>query len=94
MPDVAKSTPSRLPQPGECGQCLQHPPPLGEVHALFDYAFPLDRLLPRLKFHADFAAGRTAVVRRLLELDPLFHSGRARELWLDAAHRNLKGELA
>ncbi|WP_104043542.1 DUF4031 domain-containing protein [Arthrobacter sp. ZGTC412] len=43
---------------------------------------------------ADFAAGRTAVVRRLLELDPLFHSGRARELWLDAAHRNLKGELA
>lgn len=43
---------------------------------------------------ADFVAGRTAVVRRLLELDPLFHSGRARELWLDAAHRNLKGELA
>ena len=43
---------------------------------------------------ADFAAGRTAVVRRLLELDPLFHSGRAKELWLDAAHRNLKGELA
>ncbi|MEW1983702.1 DUF4031 domain-containing protein [Pseudarthrobacter oxydans] len=43
---------------------------------------------------ADFAAGRTAVVRRLLELDPLFHSDRARELWLDAAHRNLKGELA
>jgi predicted metal-dependent HD superfamily phosphohydrolase len=43
---------------------------------------------------ADFAAGRAAVVRRLLELDPLFHSGRAKELWLDAAHRNLKGELA
>jgi predicted metal-dependent HD superfamily phosphohydrolase len=43
---------------------------------------------------ADFAAGRAAVVRQLLELDPLFHSGRARELWLDAAHRNLKGELA
>ena len=43
---------------------------------------------------ADFAAGRAAVVRHLLELDPLFHSGRAQELWLDAAHRNLKGELA
>jgi predicted metal-dependent HD superfamily phosphohydrolase len=43
---------------------------------------------------ADFAAGRAAVVRHLLELDPLFHTGRARELWLDAAHRNLKGELA
>lgn len=43
---------------------------------------------------ADFAAGRAAVVRHLLELDPLFHSDRARELWLDAAHRNLQGELA
>ncbi|RAX45304.1 DUF4031 domain-containing protein [Arthrobacter sp. AQ5-06] len=43
---------------------------------------------------ADFAAGRAAVVRHLLELDPLFHSARARELWLDAARRNLKGELA
>ena len=43
---------------------------------------------------ADFAAGRAAVVRHLLELDPLFHTGRAQELWLDAAHRNLEGELA
>lgn len=43
---------------------------------------------------ADFAAGRAAVVRHLLELDPLFHSDRARELWLDAARRNLLGELA
>ncbi|MDQ0632228.1 putative metal-dependent HD superfamily phosphohydrolase [Arthrobacter pascens] len=43
---------------------------------------------------ADFAAGRAAVVRHLLELDPLFHSQRARELWLDAARRNLQGELA
>ncbi|MET3719910.1 MULTISPECIES: DUF4031 domain-containing protein [unclassified Arthrobacter] len=42
---------------------------------------------------ADFAAGRAAVVRQLLELDPLFHTGRAKELWQDAAHRNLKGEL-
>ncbi|MDQ0824043.1 putative metal-dependent HD superfamily phosphohydrolase [Arthrobacter sp. B2I5] len=43
---------------------------------------------------ADFSAGRAAVVRHLLELDPLFHHPRARELWQDAAHRNLKGELA
>jgi predicted metal-dependent HD superfamily phosphohydrolase len=41
----------------------------------------------------DFTAGRAAVVRRLLDLDPLFHTSRARELWLDAAHRNLRGEL-
>lgn len=47
-----------LPQPGSCGACLQQPPPLAETHAAFDYAFPLDRLLPRLKFHRDFAAGR------------------------------------
>ena len=47
-----------LPQAGQCGQCLQAPPPLDDVHAVFDYAFPLDRLLPRLKFHRDFAAGR------------------------------------
>ena len=43
---------------------------------------------------ADFAAGRAAVVRRLLALDPLFRNARARELWLDAARRNLQAELA
>jgi predicted metal-dependent HD superfamily phosphohydrolase len=42
----------------------------------------------------DFAAGRAAVVRGLLQLEPLFHTGRAKELWLEAAHRNLRGELA
>ena len=47
-----------LPHPGTCGGCLHRPPPLAAAHAAFDYAFPLDRLLPRLKFHADFAAGR------------------------------------
>lgn len=43
---------------GLCGICQHEPPPLDAVHAAFDYAFPLDRLLPRLKFHRDFAAGR------------------------------------
>lgn len=47
-----------LPSPGTCGACLQQPPPMTETHAVFDYAFPLDRLLPRLKFHHDFASGR------------------------------------
>lgn len=42
---------------------------------------------------ADFAAGRAAVVRTLLELDPLFHTARGRELWQDAARKNLQGEL-
>jgi predicted metal-dependent HD superfamily phosphohydrolase len=36
---------------------------------------------------------RAAVVRQLLALDPLFHTERARTLWLDAARRNLQGEL-
>jgi len=43
---------------------------------------------------ADFAAGRAAVVRQLLELDPLFHTARGRELWEDSARRNLQAELA
>ena len=43
---------------------------------------------------ADFAAGRAAVVRQLLELDPLFHTARGRELWEDTARRNLQAELA
>jgi predicted metal-dependent HD superfamily phosphohydrolase len=42
---------------------------------------------------ADFAAGRAAVVRHLLDLDPLFHTDRGRQLWLEAAQRNLAGEL-
>ncbi|UVJ39095.1 DUF4031 domain-containing protein [Arthrobacter sp. CJ23] len=41
----------------------------------------------------DFAKGRAAVVRHLLALDPLFHGERAKELWLDAARRNLAAEL-
>ena len=50
-----------LPQAGVCGDCLQHPPPLAAVQAAFDYRHPLDRLLPRVKFHRDFAAGRVLV---------------------------------
>ena len=41
-----------------CSACQHDPPPLAEAHAAFLYAFPLDRLLPRLKFHRDLAAGR------------------------------------
>lgn len=41
-----------------CGQCLRHPPPLQAVHAACLYDFPVDRLLPRFKFHRDLAVGR------------------------------------
>ena len=47
-----------LPHPATCGACLQRPPPMTETHAVFVYGFPLDRLVPRLKFHNDLAAGR------------------------------------
>jgi ComF family protein len=47
-----------LPEPGTCGACLRRPPPLVETHAAFVYGDPVDRLLPRLKFHRDLAAGR------------------------------------
>ncbi|WP_337243628.1 double zinc ribbon domain-containing protein [Luteimonas sp. gir] len=40
-----------------CGGCLHRPPPLDATYAAFVYGFPVDRLLPRLKFHRDLAAG-------------------------------------
>lgn len=40
-----------------CGPCLRRAPPLDSVHATFVYGFPVDRLLPRFKFHRDLAAG-------------------------------------
>lgn len=53
-----------LPAPeAACGACLRDAsqnrrPTLEAVHAACVYARPLDRLLPRFKFHGDFAAGR------------------------------------
>lgn len=42
-----------------CGACLQRKTrPLTEVHSAFIYAAPLDRLLPRFKFHQSLPAGR------------------------------------
>ncbi|MDN5667159.1 MAG: DUF4031 domain-containing protein, partial [Renibacterium salmoninarum] len=43
---------------------------------------------------ADFAAGRAAVVRRLLSLDPLYRLPAAQDLWLEQARINLNRELA
>jgi ComF family protein len=54
-----------LPLPGETGEaakvctlCEHEPPPVSRTRAAFAYAAPIDRLLPRLKFHGDLAAGR------------------------------------
>lgn len=47
-----------LPSPDVCGECLKKPPHVTATHACFVYGFPLDRLVPRFKFHSDLAAGR------------------------------------
>lgn len=41
-----------------------------------------------------FRAGRARVLEHLLALDPLFHTARAQELWLEPARANLRAELA
>jgi ComF family protein len=55
-----------LPAAETCGACLRREatlarrgrrPALDAVHAGFVYAAPVDRLLPRFKFHRDLAAG-------------------------------------
>ncbi|MFN3843719.1 MAG: ComF family protein [Rehaibacterium terrae] len=57
-----------LPAPAPaCGRCLKKPPPFAATVAAFAYGFPVDRLLPRFKFHGDLAAGR-ALARGLLDM--------------------------
>ena len=38
-----------------CGACLKHPPAFETTRAALTYAFPLDRLIPRLKYHGQLA---------------------------------------
>jgi ComF family protein len=40
---------------GLCGPCLSQPPAFLATHAAFRYAFPVDRLVQRFKFHGDLA---------------------------------------
>ena len=46
------------------------PPPFSHAHAAFRYEFPVDRLLPRLKFHGDLAAGALLATLLHWSLDP------------------------
>ena len=39
-----------------CGACLKHPPAFTATRAALVYAWPLDRLVPRLKYHGQLAA--------------------------------------
>lgn len=78
-----------------CGRCQHHPPPLRFALAPFLYAAPLDRWLPRFKFHRDFAAGRLlsqlmfeacATAPRPLALVPVpLHRARLRQRGYDQA---------
>lgn len=84
-----------LPVPGECGACLTDAPPVATTTAAFVYGFPIDRLVPRFKFHQDLAAGRLLAelaagplgrAPRPEALIPIpLHAGRLRERGYDQA---------
>ena len=54
----------------DCPRCLAEAPPFTRAHAAFRYEFPVDRLLPRFKFHADLAAGELLATLMQWSLDP------------------------
>jgi ComF family protein len=58
--------------PGQacCGACTLAPPPYARAQVAFHYRFPVDRLLPRLKFHGDLAAGALLATLVQWTLDP------------------------
>jgi ComF family protein len=47
-----------LPQAGLCGNCRAHAPAFDRALAVFEYRFPVDRLVQRFKYSADLACGR------------------------------------
>ncbi|MGO1069784.1 ComF family protein [Lysobacter sp. CA199] len=64
-----------LPTRAICGRCLRRPLLLTEVHAACAYRAPLDRLLPRFKFHRDLAAGRLLAAMLCERLAVPLHDG-------------------
>lgn len=56
-----------------CGRCVLMPPVYRLTQAAFRYDFPVDRLLPRFKFHGDLAAGATLATLMHWALDPSEH---------------------
>lgn len=47
-----------LPEPGICGTCLRDPPPFDRAITPYLYAFPIDRMLQRLKYDGRLEHGR------------------------------------
>ena len=69
--DACRQCGLALTGPGtHCGQCQFSPPPYTVTQAAFRYAFPVDRLLPRFKFHGDLAAGAVLATLMQWSLDP------------------------
>lgn len=55
---------------GDCGSCRLSPPPFVRVQTAFCYRYPIDRLLPRFKFHGDLAAGALLATLMSWAIDP------------------------
>ena len=53
-----------------CGDCVFSPPAYTLTQAPLRYGFPVDRLLPRFKFHGDLAAGAVLATLMHWALDP------------------------
>jgi ComF family protein len=58
------------PDQSSCGQCQLAPPPYARAQVALRYAFPVDRLVPRFKFHGDLAAGALLATLTQWTLDP------------------------
>ncbi len=53
-----------------CGACRLDPPPFTRAFCPLHYRFPIDRLLPRFKFHGDLAAGELLSTLMQWPMDP------------------------
>ena len=58
------------PGPSRCGACRLDPPPFTHAFCPLHYRFPIDRLLPRFKFHGDLAAGELLATLMQWPMDP------------------------
>ena len=74
-----------------CGACLRKAPLLDAAHAAFAYRAPLDRLLPRLKFHGDLAAGRLLAGARAVAFADLAAPGALVPIPLSRARLRQRG---
>lgn len=68
QPQPAGAGPATAPL--RCGACLIDPPPFTHAFCPLHYRFPIDRLLPRFKFHGDLAAGALLATLMQWPIDP------------------------